>query len=242
MGNSKSKSTAKAEALNKLMVSIVNSVVAKCAAMVSQDQVLDYSGNTGTIDLSGSTFSQSASIDLKCALNVNNKAAIAHSISNALNQTAAATNAFGTGTSRANTEAKVTNTVNNAISNMTEMSVTANISQRQRMNFSNNSGKIIMRNTTVSQSATIVAQGIVDAINNTGITMEIATAITQDTSADNSVLGGIFGDWATIAIIIIMVIVCSLIALGVWMVWPDNTPKPQQPSRQPPRQQQPQQY
>lgn len=234
MGNAKSKATAKAESLNALMVSIVNKTILSCAAMASQDQLVDFSGNTGTIDLTGATFKQGASVDVRCAISAANKSAIAQSVASALNQSAASANAFGTGTSRAKTEARVTTTVNNAISNLTEATVSANIQQRQKLNFANNSGKIIMTGFTASQSAEIVAQGIVDAINNTGITSEVANAITQDVESDNSVLGSIFGDWATVAMIIILVIVCTLIGLGVWWLWPeDETDKQVTQSRQP---------
>lgn len=220
MGGSSSKAKAAATTLNNTMLSIATSTIQNCSAIASQDQLINLRGNTGTINMSGSTISQGSTVNLSCALSLNNKQQIASNISSMLNNTVAASASTMSGTSRATTSGNITNTVSSAVSNLTEQNLTSLISQRQTIDASNNSGTILMKNMTISQSATIVAQGIVDAINATGITSDIANAITNSSTAESTnPLDTFMSTLGQYAVYIFIFILIVAIAIGGYFLY-----------------------
>lgn len=221
MGAGKSKATAAAETLNNTMLSIATSTVQNCSAVATQDQLINLRGNTGTIDMRNVNITQGSTINLKCALSANNKQNMIANISSMLSNTAAASASTAGGNSKSVSSGKITNSVSGAVNNLTEQNLTAIISQRQSVDASNNSGLILMKGSTIGQSAAIVAQGIVDAITATGITSEVANAITNtsDSKSNNpidSIMGGL-GKYATY--IIIFIVIVALVVGGI-LLWP----------------------
>lgn len=225
MGGGSSKVKTATDQINQTALTIATTVVQNCSAISTQDQTIDFSGNRGTIDLTGATIKQTATVDLACALSANNKSTIAATISSMLTNTLTAKTSFAaTGKASTSSAAAITNTVTGAINNLTSQTLASLIKQRQSVDYSNNTGKIIGRGMTISQSAQMVAQGFVDAVNATGITADVAAAVTNNSAASNEgpldAFANLIGDYG-VYILIFFVIV--LAAIGLYVFWPSDS-------------------
>jgi hypothetical protein len=215
MGGSQTKAKSTTQILNENMVNITQSVVNSCTAMTTQEILLDLSKNVGIVDLSGSTFKQGAVVRLSCALEDKRKNDIATKISNYLKQVAESQGALlKFGKNKTEADANIQNRVSVAINGITQNTVAASVQQKFGINAYENKGIIFMRNITVEQSAEAVAQSIVDVVNQTGITADLATTVDQlARTEDKGPFDNLFAGLSNLFIYIIIFIAFIILAI-----------------------------
>lgn len=222
MGGTSSKSESKS--LTDIAISAVQSVVQNCTTTASQEQIMKVGNVGGNVDISGTTFSQGATVNMDCLLTDTKKNEMSSILSNTIEQYANA-KSKGLLVPPGGTNADVINDMQNKIKlslnqNSVQNSLTAT-SQNQRIQFGNVSGNFVAKNVSMEQTANLVAKSIVQSSAVSSIINEVENKLKQastseSTGAETAIAEGFFGMIGGVMNAVIMVIgFIVLVALGI---------------------------
>lgn len=185
MGGTQSVNTA--EIITDIAVNATQRAINECVGSVSQQQIVQADYVAGTVDLSGVSFTQNASVNMQCALSARKQNEIQSAISSAIAQYAesrgvAVLSALGRTRSEAQTNIQNLFTANVTMEDVQTM--TTIITQEQRVQFGTIEGDFIMRGATFEQSARIVAEAIVNTSQYNSVINTVSNAVDQVTQAE----------------------------------------------------------
>jgi hypothetical protein len=221
MGATESKSTS--EVMNEYAVDVVQRTIQNCTTTATQTQIMEVGYVGGDVDLSSSTFTQGASINMTCALSDQKTSEIANKLANDVVQFAES-KSKGLLVPPGGTEAEIINNITNDIkTSLTQESVqnsAADTAQYQKIGFGFVEGNFVARGLTMSQTAEVIAKSIVDTamiqtiINDVSNKVDLTTS-TESTGAETAIAEGLFGMLGAWAYGVIgVVIVIALLLFG----------------------------
>lgn len=184
MGNTIGTSSVnKSTDLKTLCNNAIMPTVMSCITSSAQSQTLNISGNAGNVDASGISLNQGSSVNISCLLTANNVANMSNQIASTLTQAATSQ---GESLSASKTNAEVTSDLStqivNNINTSTTSEITNAINQSQSINVINNQGNISLSGTTLNQTASIVAQAIINTTAVSSVIGNVANQLQQTTS------------------------------------------------------------
>lgn len=185
MGGTTSRS--RAQIITDTSIENITKIVQNCVGTATQQQLLEISNVGGDINIGCINQEQSSSIDMTCVLQTQSKQEIDQQVTNNIMQQV---NAVGVGVvsalgrTQAETELNVKNMLKTRTANLTSQDVTASINNIQSIKFNNVRGSVIVGNCiNQSQTARVVASGILNSTSYQSVINGIATQLDQVAAA-----------------------------------------------------------
>lgn len=226
MGGTQSKTTA--ELLTEACVNASMDSIMKCANSATQSQLISLNNIKGDVTISGTSFTQGASINMQCLMDSKKQAEISNAVSNAIVQSAdsqgqAVLSALGN--TKAEATSNITNKLTTNISSNTSIEVTNNISQNQAISAANIGGSVVIKDVQMNQSASIVAKALMQSTAYSSVINESATKMDQTSKSKEttifSEIGKMLGNLISIPVMIggaILIVIILLILFFVYVL------------------------
>jgi hypothetical protein len=187
MGGTQSKTSI--AVTNQTAISSITQNIMQCVSTATQNQLIGAGFVGGNVDISNVTLSQGTAINTSCVMQSNVQSSITADLGTALAQAAAsagqaALSAFGNTQSQA--ASNITNRLNIAISNTNLQQDFNNATQNQNIEFGVVEGNFIMHNVTISQTASVVAQNLLNTQAYSSVVGTVANTIQQSANASEA--------------------------------------------------------
>jgi hypothetical protein len=203
MGGNTSKSTI--TQLTDIATDVATKNVQSCVGKASQDQLLLIKGTKGDVKIDNINQRQGATVDMKCLFNTETQDKMQNEMSQKIEGAVKAKGGlFG---SKAKQDIDIKNIFKTNINNETVSQQVSSTLQNQAAIIDKTKGSVIIGDVTQEQTATVIAETIVNSSQYTGVLKEIATKVdAKATSESGGIFGSLFGGIGGIVFIVIIVI------------------------------------
>lgn len=231
MGGTESKSTV--EILNSISIDVVQQAISRCVQSATQQQLISARNVAGDVTIEGTSMKQGSTVNMSCAMSASMQSDIQQKVANAIAQYAetegvALLSALGSTRSEA-----ATNIASIFSTRVEQTTLQENVQQTlnsQTIEATDIGGKLVIRNTTMEQTISMVADAIINSSGYSSAISEIANKIDQTTKAKEtgpldtffSMVGGLFSSWVMMVVGIIVVAGLCFIFFAKYLFTTDN--------------------
>ena len=185
MGGTQSKTTV--SSLTDIAMEVAQTNIARCVQAATQEQIIAVSKVAGDVTISGTTMSQTMSVNMSCALSNEMDSKIKGDIADEFAQYAstkgiAALSALGRTQAIAATNIEQIFSAKSSQSNLQE-AVMQNL-QRQKISATSIGGNLVITNTSMEQTAEVIAKAIISSTGYADTIATVANKIDQEGEAE----------------------------------------------------------
>jgi hypothetical protein len=236
-------STAAFDVLNEVAINAVQRSVQECTTIANQDQIFEVAHVGGNVNISGSTFQQSSSVDVSCVMDSSKELDIKSAISNDLVQKVESEVKGLLVPPGGNMSEVITEICNQLEFNLTQEDIQdsfVEVAQQQRISYGFVGGDFVAKNLTINQTLDLISntfvstesvQKVIGDIINTG-RQEAATKSTGLAAGAIEDVTGMLGSWGTAVIGVVAMIFIIILAVVAMLLFGNGGEKKQDAIRQ----------